>query len=288
MLEAIRVYKPAADGMAERDLRKFVKDNSSSSFGQAGRMSEGTNLVDIVRNFGLLKRIWRARLLAPSDPRDRHAIANLLGPQLLISAMTSWSATAIFRESPCLAALLSLMRILGLFPSRRESVMAPWMGPDKWKKYGFDAKGSAPVFILIDDMHHLGWADFVRLALGIPPATEDTVSLILNDSPEMKGFGAEGTSTLLGLLKDENGQLRVNKGIRLLAEREAILFLDLRFFNQGTLRAETEFLKSLLVLARQVDENCQRKDLPWMGFTSQEIQAVENVIASGVLRVKTI
>jgi hypothetical protein len=281
MLDGIRVYELAADGMAEQDLRKFVEDSLSSSFGQDGRMSEDTNLVDSVRNFGLLKRIWRARLLAPSDPRDRHAIANLLGPQLLISAMTSWSATAIFRESSCLAALLSLMRILGLFPSSRESVMAPWMGPDKWKKYRFDAKGSAPVFVLIDDMHHLGWADFLRLALGIPPHTEDTVSLILNDAPDMKGFGAQGTNTFLDLLKDETGQLRVNKGIHLLAERDAILFLDLRLFNQRTLRAEIEFFKSLLVLARQVDEHSQRKDLPWMGFTSQEIQAVENVIASG-------
>ncbi len=40
------------------------------------------------------------------------------------------------------------------------------------------------------------------------------------------------------------------------------------------------FFKTLLTLARQVEgDSWAKEDLPWAGFTSQELQSIENCIA---------
>jgi hypothetical protein len=166
-----------------------------------------------------------------------------------------------------------------MFPHQLEKVSAPWVGPNKWKNYGLE--GTDPVFVLLDDMHDLGWSEFLRLSLGVGTTEEKNGSLIVSGAPDAQRFGAQGASSLLDLLTDETGRLRVNGGIELYAgAKDAILFLDLRLFNQRTIGEEMGFFDNLLSLARQVEDNGgPREDLPWVGFSSQEIQAVGNCIA---------
>jgi hypothetical protein len=238
---------------------------------------KGTTSSGSFADWRLLKRLWGARLFAPSDARDRHAIANLVGPQLLISSMVSRTAR-LSSDSPCVIALITLMRVLGLFPSNHEYVSSPWVDPAKFKNYE-SGTASAPAFVLIDDMYNLGWAEFLRLALGITSG-EERETFIASDSPLRKEFGPQGVSSLFDLLQ-EAGQLRVNSGMELVPGRDVVLFLDLRLFSERTSFEEAEFIKSLLVLAGQARENGARKDLPWIGFSDHEIQAVENFLASG-------
>src|SRR5918911_429935 len=278
-LNWVQIYRPADIWGTEKLISHFlsdIEDPEQNSSSNTSLRQPSANSLD----WQVLRRIWEARLVSPSDPRNRHAIANIVGPQLLIAAMNSRSAISSNADSPCLAALLTLMRCLGLYPDNREMVSAPWVKPSEWKNY--NERETAPVFVLLDDMHDLGWSEFIRLSLGTSPTAEQDGTLIFADAPDAQRFGTQGTKSLLDLLTDETGRLRVKEGLDLGGGGKAtILFLDLRLFNQRRIEDEMGFLKELLNLARQVEENrFLQTELPWTGFTSQEIHSIEDCIVN--------
>jgi hypothetical protein len=269
-----RISCPAAKANGETPISEILREILATGAPE----TKQTTPTELGVDWRLLKRLWAARLFAPSDARDRHAIANLVGPQLLISSMASSTMPFLSSGSPCLIALIALMRVLGLLPSNREYVSSPWVDPAKFEASEFGT-ANAPAFVLIDDMYNLGWATFLRLALGITIG-EGKPTFIASDSPTGKAFGSQGASSLVDQL-EEAGQLRLNRGMELVPGRDTVLFLDLRLFSERTSFEEAEFISSLLVLARQAREDGVRNDLPWVGFSTLEIQAVENFLASG-------
>jgi hypothetical protein len=249
------------------DLCRFSTDPST-----APKDAKGTR---VEASWEGLRHLWASRLSAPANPRDRHAIANLVGPQLLISAMGFGSTRVPSVSAPGLSALVTLMKVLRLIPGSQKQVRAPWITGELSLP---DAEDGAPTFVLVDDLHELGWAEFIRLALGLP---KTGASLVALDKPDGLGFGPEGNKSLLDLLMDENGLLRVKKGIALVpGAKNPILFLDLRLFNTRAVRDEISFFRHLLDLARQArDDHGTRGDLPWRGFGEDELTAVERCIA---------
>jgi hypothetical protein len=274
LLKCVRLYGRMAAAMDGRKIDSLISDILLFANERITLQTDALTGLDA----SLMRRIWGARLLATPNPRDRHAIANLVGPQLLISAMTSRAGVATGKAAPCLRALLSLMRVLGLFPLNSEKVSGPWIAPNSWR--GSRAVDTQPVIVLLDDMHDLGWADFVRLALGVEAADEKNGAFVASDAPDAKKFGPNGVASLLELITDPGGRLRVGGGLELCqGRRDAVLFLDLRLFNNRSVEEEMRFFEGLLTLARQVESGKTTQELPWTGFTGQEIQAIENCIA---------
>jgi len=214
----------------------------------------------------LLRRLWIGTLTRPSNPGDRHAITNLMGPEVLLSRMDSAAAHDLPFASSSLSALRNLMRCLGLVVEQdREE--APWVSPDEWKE-------SDPQFILLDDLAGLGWADFLKQALGIPKGDDQRFAVFTR--PDAREFGPERNRTILEMLRDENGKLRIKQGLQLVPGDEMpILFLDLRLFS-GRTDDEMKFSEDLLALAQQVEQGeTNINELSWPGFNSGDLKAVE-------------
>jgi hypothetical protein len=224
----------------------------------------------------ILRRIWSARILTPSNPRDRHSLANLIGPLILISGMAGLPPNSRAFASPCVTALLTLLRTFGLLPPPSERTSAPWI------EYDQELAGNRPAFVLLDDMADLGWRDFLRFSLGIVDTDKGGESFVVLDAPEAKKLGIRGEQSLIDLLTDDSGHLRVNKGIDLCSfTDDAILFLDLRLFSQRTTDDEMQFFRRVLELAKQAEDNDgSRTDLPWKGFTTRELDAVSQCLTT--------
>jgi hypothetical protein len=186
----------------------------------------------------------------------------------------SSSHPSLSDTSPCLFALIALMRAIRLSPNGQRQVSSPWLTPAQ--RSVPDLRHTDQIFVLLDDLHDMGWSQFLRLALGLEKKDNN---LLVFDKPDRRAFGPQGNQTLLDLLKD-GSRLRVKEGLELCpGAKDAILFLDLRLFNTRTSKEEMGFFGDLLNLAKQVeDNNANREDLPWRGFTSTELQAVANCI----------
>jgi hypothetical protein len=260
---------------ASPDAGVFVELLSATLGGNEAEANHNAVQPNAVR-WDLLKRLWAAKLLAPADPKDRHAIANLVGPQLLITAMSNISGLRTI-PAPGLTALIILTKCLGLVPQSAGQVAAPWVITDGTPTRRVDFGGTK--FVLVDDMYALGWEQFLRLALGLGGADE---RLFAVGSPTDKRFGPLGDSGLPDLLKDGSGRLRVDDSVVLYpGSADSIMFLDLRLFGTRPRHEELSFFKELLPLAKQTVGEMQinRRKLPWPGFTQDEVAAVERCLA---------
>lgn len=269
----IRVYEIPERMEYQYGIQTILSDTFEYDIGSKGN----SNYQDgIVMNFDtrMLRRLWVSRIVSPSKPRDRHTIANLVGPQLLTSGMTSWMPNSLATKSPCLAAFLNLMRALKLLPQVLDKISAPWIDPDRWKRDW--SPDNLAKFVLVDDMADLGWKDFLCLALGIDPLHGQDSVLFVSTEPDAKVLGASRNSSLIDLLADASRRLRVNEGIDLFGgSKDTILFLDLRLFNRRSTQEEFAFLRELLALAEQAeDKEAFRRYLPWRGFTHHELNQV--------------
>lgn len=251
ILPWISVYSPT--GTSELLLRVLQMD--PASYPQASDLD-------------LLRRLWAGALARPANPRDRHAIANLVGPQMLLANMRDRNVvprTEINGNVGILRALERLMEAVGLVPEAGEQEPGPWFPPEKWRDY-------VDSFVLLDDMHDVGWGAFLKRALGI--SADKT--LRIRDKPDSADFGKNGTQALINLLTDENGRLRIGQGLPLFDSHKEMLFLDLRLFIRRPVDQEIAFFERLLELAQAAPRS--RGDLPWPGFAPEEIQAVERCI----------
>lgn len=213
----------------------------------------------------MLRALWSSPLTTPADPARRHSVANVIAPQVLLAGIGRQPSQAPSRLTQ---ALQRLMEVLGLLGPAGPVVGAPWVGPEKWNAW----VGS---FVLVDDMHNLGWSDFLKAVLGLH---QDDI-LQVYGGPDRPSSGGE--PSLVDLLVGAEDKLRVGQGISFRSGRGArstlseILFLDLRLFGARPGRDEIEFFKRLLELAKQVEEGKSEHPLPWPGFTKDELTAVE-------------
>jgi len=276
LMSQAQCYGLATEYECERAIKDLLpRLLTTISEESVARQYESPALKDWFRM--ALRQVWAARLLAPADPRDRHALANLVSLQVLLSTISHEFAVSSGTISPCLPALVTLMRAVELSPERehlRDPIRAPWISRSRLDEF---TEKRHPTFVLLDDLHELGWADFLRLVIGLDKTSG---RLIATADPDASKFGPRGDQRLLELLQDESGRLRVNQGIELCPGAEdAILFLDLRLFNMRTVGEEMEFFRSLLKLAEQVrDDKGNLTHLPWRGFTSHELQSVADCI----------
>jgi hypothetical protein len=111
-------------------------------------------------DMGIISNVWAAFLTKPSTPGDHHAIANLIGPLLLLGD----SAT----EDEHVKALRSLMRALKLI-LEGEKAPFPWVDWNDpiWSERLPRAKAADKLnLILIDDQYHQGWGQVLCQAVG--------------------------------------------------------------------------------------------------------------------------
>jgi hypothetical protein len=275
----VRVYCPKSGVPGADGIDRLLVEHLRLPLRTASPAPRDGAALTANSDWELIRRVWSARLLVPTEPRDRHAIANLVGPQALLSSIKSPSASAADPSGPvCLHALLALMRALRLIQPGLKSAAAPWVGPDQWSP----VRGHAETAVfLLDDMHALGWAEFLRLALGVN-GSGSRRNFFVWGRPDARRFGPRGDVSLIDMLTDEEGRLRVGRGLNLRPEAAgAMLYLDLRLFSQRSKEEEFAFYERLLSLARQAEDDGSRADLPWRGFTDRELVSVAACVELG-------
>ncbi len=206
-------------------------------------------------------------LTQTSAVADHHAISNIVGPMVLLGK--GYSQTRTDRN-----ALTQLMQSVGLVRKGTGNLF-PWFPKEQWIE-------KVEKIVLLDDMHELGWAEFLRRALGI---INDDNHLLAFDNIEDKGITKQG-KTLIALLEEKfpqgecaNGLNQMNNaGLTLCGEEKVILFLDLRLFTMSG-SGERAFLQRLVGVAKHVPDNLK---LPWPqgGFSKEELNTVEQWASS--------
>lgn len=260
----IRLYRPL-------DAEDFIKH--LRSLGSVSSMKSDIEKSDM----GIIRNVWAAFLTKPSTPGDQHAIANLVGPLLLMGDETGADHHT--------KALRSLMEALGLIPQKVKeeelkkvllSKENPWITWDTQKLEKVLKEEGKLNLILIDDQYHPGWGEVLCQAVGLEykPASSATCGMteIGNPSDGKVTVKASASAEFILDLLDGTDQ-RFNFNICSDPAKDAeILFLDLRLFS-GEDKKEQEriFFKRLVEIAEKFID---RQDLPWPGFDSEKLKDV--------------
>ncbi len=245
-----------------------------------------------------LRRIWRGTFLKPTEPSDNHAIANLVGPSLFLRDEGS---------DPSRQALEKFLRRLALLPPLSGQHILdrriPWIkwDQDPWKDRIDRLKmieDRALHFLLVDDVavQH-GWGKTIALALGLdyhePKNPANAPQLIAKGtagSLQAKLFATESATAFLQSLcvaTHDSSTVKppkfgwecnvLDSHNRSTRKRIDVLLLDLRLFQGQDLLTECRFFRQLVDWAKRFcddDTECD-EDLPWKGFTSSELDALE-------------
>lgn len=251
----------------------------------------------------LLRRIWSANLTQPSKSDDRHAIANLIGPMLLLGKCDeSLEARALWR-------LLQQVGLLSEWDLQSESLVSRgnWISwnDEKWKALTRLPKGlnTRPWnFLVLDDgVFQNHWGEFVCRVLGAGTPTTSAksdsppcIGQLKQDDLEVCVFAQASPEPWLHTLQLFDGTGRANfSGTRFCLPLWKsstsgcvpldVLLLDLRLFQARDADAEIKFVAQLLPVARnaQVDSVGSRTlssgqgQLSWPGFTVDELNKLE-------------
>lgn len=175
----------------------------------------------------LVRAAWRQTLCEPPDPRDRHAITNLVGLRMLMSG---------FGEAPPSEALEGLLQSVGLLGTKKEPP-----DPRAW----VDPLEGVEHFVLVDDMADLGWTEFLSRALGVG---KDRIKVF--PAVDAACFGSGGGKKLVELIGDS---LQNTTPLAIGGSLNEVLFLDLRLFaGRGRDKGkedEREFFRALVKIA---------------------------------------
>lgn len=255
----IRIFSPgdSNEGWNVEDLFNDLTGNTDSPVCSMKDFSKKKN------DLGFLKNMWVAFLTRPSTPGDHHAIANLIGPLLLMGDNTG--------EDQHVNALRSLMKTLGLIPKKEKTEAFPWI---KWG----DAEGKLNL-ILIDDQYHQGWGQVLCQAVGTEyKETDVSIRNLQTISIENDKVTVRAASSCDWMLDKLTGDQRFSLVLdeeNIDAKQPEILFLDLRLFSGKDEKVEAVFFKRLIPLAEKFIEDGTTK-LPWKGFTIDDIVKVMN------------
>ncbi|MGR3174568.1 MAG: hypothetical protein ACUZ8N_08230 [Candidatus Scalindua sp.] len=245
-----------------------------------------------------IKRIWAASITRPSTPGDHHAIANLVGPLLLIKECGDLHINA----------LQTLMRSIGLLPEckkgdaskKNEENAKALLGVENswidWEEPGWEYKLSELLknssdklkLILIDDMFQISWGKILCRAVGVDykePSKDDRKDQLVEISEHKAGKDEKivvkaGSSAewilkkleKIGDNKDKRFEFSLDNGVD-----QEILFLDLRLYS-GNSENEVAFFTRLIALARKFTGGEQHVNLPWPGITNTEISEIQKWI----------
>lgn len=246
-------------------------------------IESGSDKPDMVA----LKNFWASMLTRPSDPGDHHAIANLVGPLLLMDD------SEVGKGDLQIKALRTLMEAIGLLPSRTKEnedlLKNKWIDRNEYKLNDIVKGYNNISFILVDDMWRSGWGRILCHAVG---ATYEEKA-----SAQEPGFTNIGTG--------ENGKIIVkasvsadpilNKLERLIEAGKRdnrfelscggsdksleVLFLDLRLFAGKNTDSERKFFERVVKLAENFEVGVSKENnFPWRGFSKAEIDSVRRWI----------
>ena len=230
-----------------------------------------------------LRRVWAASLTNPAEPGEHHAIANLVGPLLLLGDSSG---------DLQVEALGKLLRRLSLLPPQPAGAAsldssAPWIDwdEDAWaeKARRVRAVEDKPLnVVVVDDcVFRHRWGEVVCRALGATPAGTPgapqpaLLGRVRRPNCEIDVYGtesAEGWLDSVGLtppLRDRRYRLDFRPGGVGAAEVPLdMLFLDLRLFQGQSFEAEARFFARLLELAESLPPEAE---LPWPAIPAGEV-----------------
>lgn len=254
--------------------QKNVRDSFTES---------GSDKPDMVA----LKNFWASMLTRPSDPGDHHALANLIGPLLLMDD------AVVGKGDPQIKALRTLMEAIGLLPARSKEnedlSKNKWID---WNAYKLDelVTGYNNIsFILVDDMWQSGWGRILCHAVGSiyyeKTAVQGEGFATIGNSKDGKIIVKATASADLILNQLEKFIKQGKKDSRFefsfggSDKSLEILFLDLRLFAGKNSESERKFFERTMKLAENfaVGESKENK-LPWRGFSKAEIDSVRRWI----------
>ena len=227
----------------------------------------------------IIKGIWAANITKPSARGDSHAIANLVGPLLLTKEYGDLHINA----------LQTLMRSVGLLPEEAEDNDALLTKDRPWISWKAPENGNKQLkLILVDDMFEISWGKVLCWAVGVDyeePNQSDGKCRLVKISKYEAGKGekivvkaSSSADWIIDKLKNHDDQKdrRFKFFLDDVEDVPEILFLDLRLYTSD-IKEEGRFFKELLVLARNFIEG-QVKNLPWPGFSNEEIASIEKWI----------
>jgi len=263
LLPRVRRYTPL---QAEEFVAALTQSGSSST-------DEG--------DLELVRRLWSANLTRTSRPDDHHALANLLGPQLLLGDSDG-------AKEPVVAALRTLMRSVGLLPAPEEKERQEskaWVDVETLLEEREFIGEDGLRLVLLDDQWRDGWGEVLCRAVGVDyhrdakKQADDGPVRIGGNNGKIEVWAAASPAWLLAKLEEscadrrfrfsliDGGEGGEEEGRR----PEEILFLDLRLFSGRGVGAEAGYIGRLLTIAVRMTK--ERK-LPWPGFVVGELEEI--------------
>jgi hypothetical protein len=196
-----------------------------------------------------------------SEHADHHAIANLVGPLLLLNRVSPPFTTAQAKEPPPAnhrQALRQILATAGFVPEPKD--------PPEDEAPPFAQLGKVRVFLLDDQWHH-GWGEWVCKMVGVdfvPAATLSDEPQKISTNGAVEVFAAHDPKWLLRRLgsTDQRFQLSLDGP----QNGQDILLLDLRLFT-GREAGEREFFDNVL---RGYCKRFESGEHAWRGIHSNE------------------
>jgi len=283
LLPWIRLYG-AVGGENAWSFLDLIRDVSDSDMPS---MRESLTSQNDLQELETIQRIWAAGITKPAKADDHHAIANLIGPMLLMDDS--------FHPDVHIQAL---NRLLNSIKARQEDIADEysdnllsakklWINWDeeywKGKLHRLGGGNKKIKLLLLDDQWLDGWGEVICKAVGAPfalpeePQLDQFVeigSVVKDPAIVVKACGS--AKWLAGELErkiQEKPDHRFKLQLDNEAEGQEILLLDLRLFSGKSPRVEAEFILKLLQLAERYQEREDVK-LPWSGFTRDELERI--------------
>ncbi len=219
----------------------------------------------------LVVRFWTDAISRETQREDRHALSNIIGPMLLLPAMsTDGRIPAFCAANPQARAFLALLQALGIAPSEGSHTPGP---PEV--EHDTESTNAAPKdaqrdealkAVLVDDMHRLGWSEVLAEAL----RPTGTLVGALGDPDELQALVRRYFETASGRASRNQG---VVAGLPL-DSPDLVLFLDLRLFSVERLEQERKFVEEIVQYARRIAQS--GRPLKWPAIPEKELELIDS------------
>jgi len=244
-----------------------------------------------ISNAKMVRKLWRALFLTPTEPSDHHAIANVIGPSLILRDST---------DDPLHIALKKLLQQLELIPAsssssgqRLERQGKPWINwqSEEWaesiKRIRQIDKRTLNMLLVDDVAIQHRWGEVISLALGLTcrmPEKNKTMPQLIADGSlgqlNARLFATESANGFLQSLgldsEDSKSPVRPDKyrlgcfcdgktSFRLPID---LIFLDLRLFQGKGLLHEARFFRKII---NHIERIRGTSTCVWQEFDETEI-----------------
>lgn len=277
----VRLFRPASQ--TTWAVENLLANLKGSRFAESGMSDEAVPSMRAAKlaNIEIVCRLWIGTLLQPTDPTDRHAIANILGPQLLLQENSS--------SDLHVKALRAKIEALGLVPDANDHTELggkrsddPRLGSTSaWIEPPVAQLHSRPLrVLLVDDQWHQGWGEVLVKAFGGAYTYDQESGSQDGGISNLSRSVAIEVDAVRDIREDEIRKRLFLDGKdhdhRFQIEYD-LVFLDLRLFTGIRLAEEARFFEELLALAKHFRDG-GNTNLPWRGFSTPEIERLEKWI----------